>query len=116
MTVTDTLAVSRPEGALPTLTHLDLLESEAILVIREITAELERPVLLFSGGKDSVVMLHLAAKAFWPAPIPFPVLHVDTGHNFPEVIAYRDETVRLSRRGATAAPRACRRCADRSHA
>ncbi len=75
------------------LSQLDVLESEAILVIREIAAELERPVLLFSGGKDSVVMLHLAAKAFWPAPIPFPVLHVDTGHNFPEVLAYRDATV-----------------------
>ncbi|WP_020141488.1 sulfate adenylyltransferase subunit CysD [Terracoccus sp. 273MFTsu3.1] len=75
------------------LTHLDALEAEAILVIREMAGELERPALLFSGGKDSVVMLHLATKAFWPAPIPFPVLHVDTGHNFPEVLAYRDETV-----------------------
>ena len=78
---------------LPTPSQLDVLESEAMLVIREITAELERPVLLFSGGKDSVVMLHVAAKAFWPAPVPFPVLHVDTGHNFPEVLAYRDATV-----------------------
>ncbi|WP_404390226.1 sulfate adenylyltransferase subunit CysD [Humibacillus xanthopallidus] len=75
------------------LSHLDALEAESILVIREMAGELERPALLFSGGKDSVVMLHLAAKAFWPAPIPFPVLHVDTGHNFPEVLAYRDETV-----------------------
>ena len=76
--------------------HLDqlaALESEAIHIFREAVGELERPVLLFSGGKDSVVMLHLAAKAFWPAPIPFPVLHVDTGHNFPEVIDYRDRTV-----------------------
>ncbi|NUR16139.1 MAG: phosphoadenosine phosphosulfate reductase family protein, partial [Dermatophilaceae bacterium] len=75
------------------LSQLDALEAEAILVIREMAGELERPALLFSGGKDSVVMLHLATKAFWPAPIPFPVLHVDTGHNFPEVLAYRDETV-----------------------
>ncbi|GMA41125.1 sulfate adenylyltransferase subunit CysD [Mobilicoccus caccae] len=72
---------------------LDTLESESIHIIREVVAELERPVLLFSGGKDSVVMLHLAAKAMWPARIPFPVLHVDTGHNFPEVLAYRDATV-----------------------
>ncbi len=93
MTITDSLPILRPGGDLPTLSQLDVLEAESILVIREITAELERPVLLFSGGKDSVVMLHLAAKAFWPAPVPFPVLHVDTGHNFPEVIAYRDATV-----------------------
>ena len=76
-----------------TLDHLDTLESESIHIFREVGAEFERPVLLFSGGKDSVVMLHLAAKAFWPAPIPFPCLHVDTGHNFPEVLAYRDRTV-----------------------
>ena len=88
-----TLPHANPRADLPVLSQLDVLESEAILVIREIAAELERPVLLFSGGKDSVVMLHLAAKAFWPAPIPFPVLHVDTGHNFPEVLDYRDETV-----------------------
>ena len=93
MTITETLSPLRPEGDLPVPSQLDVLEAESILVIREITAELERPVLLFSGGKDSVVMLHLAAKAFWPAPVPFPVLHVDTGHNFPEVIAYRDATV-----------------------
>lgn len=75
------------------LTQLQWLESEAIHIIREVVAEFERPVLLFSGGKDSVVMLHLATKAFWPAPVPFPVLHVDTGHNFPEVLDYRDATV-----------------------
>lgn len=72
------------------LPHLEVLESEGIHIIREVVAEFERPVLLFSGGKDSVVMLHLARKAFWPAPVPFPLMHVDTGHNFPEVIEYRD--------------------------
>jgi sulfate adenylyltransferase subunit 2 len=75
------------------LSQLDVLESEAVHVMREVAGEFERPVLLFSGGKDSVVMLHLAAKAFAPAAIPFPALHVDTGHNFPEVIVYRDEAV-----------------------
>jgi sulfate adenylyltransferase subunit 2 len=80
----------------PTATHLDALdalEAEAIHIIREVVAEFERPVLLFSGGKDSVVVLHLATKAFWPGRVPFPVLHVDTGHNFPEVLRFRDETV-----------------------
>ena len=76
------------------MTHLQALEAEAVHILREVAATFERPVLLFSGGKDSVVMLHLAAKAFWPAPLPFGVLHVDTGHNFDEVIAFRDETVR----------------------
>jgi sulfate adenylyltransferase subunit 2 len=75
------------------LDQLDALESESVHVIREVVAEHERPVLLFSGGKDSVLMLHLAVKAFWPSPVPFPVLHVDTGHNFPEVLAFRDATV-----------------------
>ncbi|WP_258059123.1 sulfate adenylyltransferase subunit CysD [Arthrobacter sp. B1805] len=75
------------------LSSLDALESEAIHILREASAEFERPALLFSGGKDSVVMLHLAAKAFWPGRVPFPVLHVDTGHNFAEVITFRDETV-----------------------
>nr|WP_233265354.1 sulfate adenylyltransferase subunit CysD [Leifsonia sp. AG29] len=75
-----------------TLTLIDQLESESIHIIREVVAEFERPVLLFSGGKDSVVVLHLAAKAFWPARIPFSLLHVDTGHNFPEVLAFRDAT------------------------
>jgi sulfate adenylyltransferase subunit 2 len=73
--------------------HLDQLEDESIFVFREVAAEFERPVLLFSGGKDSAVMLHLARKAFAPARIPFPVMHVDTGHNFDEVMAYRDEMV-----------------------
>ena len=75
------------------ISHLRAIESEAIHVIREVAAELERGVLLFSGGKDSAVLLHLARKAFWPAALPFPVMHVDTGHNFPEVIEYRDRMV-----------------------
>jgi sulfate adenylyltransferase subunit 2 len=76
-----------------TLSHLDELESEAIHIMREIAAERERPVLLFSGGKDSIVLLRLAEKAFRPARFPFPVMHVDTGHNFPEVIEFRDRRV-----------------------
>ena len=75
------------------LTELQALESESIHIIREVAATFSSPIMLFSGGKDSVVMLHLAAKAFWPAPIPFGVLHVDTGHNFPEVLQFRDEAV-----------------------
>ena len=75
------------------LTQLDVLEAEAIHVLREVAAEFERPVLLFSGGKDSIVMLRLAEKAFWPARIPFPVMHIDTGHNFPEVLEFRDRRV-----------------------
>jgi len=75
------------------ISHLDALEAESIHLIREVAAEFERPVLLFSGGKDSVVMLHVAKKAFWPAKLPFPVMHVDTGHNFDEVIEFRDSTV-----------------------
>jgi sulfate adenylyltransferase subunit 2 len=72
------------------LSQLDVLEAESIHIMREVAAEFERPVLLFSGGKDSIVMLALAERAFWPAKIPFPVMHVDTGHNFPEVIEFRD--------------------------
>ena len=75
------------------LTHLQALEAEAIHVMREVAAELERPVLLFSGGKDSIVLLRLAEKAFRPARFPFPLMHVDTGHNFPEVIKFRDRRV-----------------------
>jgi sulfate adenylyltransferase subunit 2 len=75
------------------LSQLDSLEAESIHIIREVAAEFERPVLLFSGGKDSIVMLALAEKAFWPARVPFPIMHVDTGHNFPEVLEYRDRRV-----------------------
>ena len=73
--------------------HLDLLESHSIFILREVAAESERPVLLFSGGKDSAVLVHLALKAFRPARLPFPILHVDTGHNFEEAIAYRDDHI-----------------------
>src|SRR5437764_11251130 len=75
------------------LPHLRTLESEAIHVMREVAAEFERPVLLFSGGKDSIVLLRLTEKAFRPAGFPFPVMHVDTGHNFPEVIEFRDRRI-----------------------
>jgi sulfate adenylyltransferase subunit 2 len=75
------------------LSQLDVLQAESIHIMREVAAEFERPVLLFSGGKDSIVMLTLAERAFWPARIPFPVMHVDTGHNFPEVLAFRDRRV-----------------------
>jgi sulfate adenylyltransferase subunit 2 len=80
-------------ASLVTLSHLDELEAEAIHIVREVAAELERPVLLFSGGKDSIVLLRLAEKAFRPGKFPFPVMHVDTGHNFPEVLEYRDRRV-----------------------
>jgi sulfate adenylyltransferase subunit 2 len=73
--------------------HLDLLENEAIHVMREVAAQFERPALLFSGGKDSIIMVHLAEKAFYPSRIPFPLIHIDTGHNFPETIVFRDELV-----------------------
>jgi sulfate adenylyltransferase subunit 2 len=75
------------------LSHLDVLESESIFILREAAAELERPVLLFSGGKDSAVLLKTAEKAFRPARFPFPVMHIDTGHNFPEVLEYRDRAI-----------------------
>jgi len=75
------------------LSHLDQLEAESVHIFREVAAEFERPCLLFSGGKDSIVMLHLAQKAFWPARLPFPLMHVDTGHNFPEVLEYRDRRI-----------------------
>jgi sulfate adenylyltransferase subunit 2 len=85
-----TVAASRRQF---TLSHLDELEAEAVYIMREVAAERERPVLLFSGGKDSIVLLRLAEKAFRPGKFPFPVMHVDTGHNFPEVIEFRDRRV-----------------------
>jgi sulfate adenylyltransferase subunit 2 len=84
--------VDAPAAPAP-LSHLDWLEADAIHILREVASERERPALLFSGGKDSAVLLRLAEKAFWPEAIPFPLLHVDTGHNFPEVIAFRDARV-----------------------
>jgi sulfate adenylyltransferase subunit 2 len=80
-----------PGGRVPDA--LDVLEAEALHIFREAVGQLERPALLFSGGKDSAVLLHLAVKAFWPAPLPFPLLHVDTGHNFPEALEFRDKRV-----------------------
>lgn len=97
----------RPAAGQYELSHLRSLEAEAIHIIREVAAEFERPVLLFSGGKDSIVMLHLALKAFRPGRPPFPVMHVDTGHNFDEVIATRDELVAES--GCGWSWRRCRR-------
>ncbi len=76
------------------LTHLKELESEAIFIIREVAAQFENPALLFSGGKDSILCYHLAKKAFWPGKVPFPLVHVDTGHNFPETIQFRDELIK----------------------
>ena len=75
------------------VSHLDALEAESVFVMREVVAEFERPVLLFSGGKDSIVLLRIAEIAFRPARFPFPLMHVDTGHNFPEVIEFRDRRV-----------------------
>ena len=90
-----TTATEAVEGTGPShvLSHLEVLESEAVHIFREVAGEFERPVILFSGGKDSIVMLHLALKAFAPAAVPFGLLHVDTGHNFPEVLEFRDRTV-----------------------
>ena len=76
------------------LNHLRELEAESMFVIREVAAQFEKPALLFSGGKDSIVMLHIAVKAFHPARVPFPLLHIDTGHNFPETLAFRDNLVK----------------------
>ena len=76
------------------LTHLEQLEAEAIFIMREVASQFEKPVLLFSGGKDSIVMVRLAQKAFWPAKLPFPLMHIDTGHNFPETIEFRDQLVK----------------------
>ena len=87
--MTTTLTSSRPYE----LSHLEALEAEAVFIMREVAAELERPVLLFSGGKDSIVLLRLAEKAFRPGKFPFPVMHVDTGHNFPEALEFRDRRV-----------------------
>src|SRR3990170_2719170 len=88
MTTAPTTPLGRHE-----LSHLDALESEAVFIFREVAAELERPVVLFSGGKDSIVLLRLAEKAFRPAGFPFPIMHIDTGHNFPEVLDFRDRLV-----------------------
>jgi len=92
-TILDPVTLSAPATATPGVDHLDLLEAHSVFIMREVAAECERPVLLFSGGKDSAVLLRLAEKAFRPGGFPFPILHVDTGHNFPEVIDFRDRRV-----------------------
>ena len=76
------------------LTHLQELEAEAIYIIREVYAQFDNPAILFSGGKDSIVVAHLARKSFWPAKIPFPFVHIDTGHNFPETMAFRNQLIK----------------------
>jgi sulfate adenylyltransferase subunit 2 len=91
LTVPGAAAQSPPAPTSYRRSHLDQLESEAIYIMREVAAQFERPALLFSGGKDSIVMVHLARKAFWPGKFPFPLLHIDTGHNFQEALDYRDE-------------------------
>lgn len=91
--VTLSTMTSTPLRTSNSTNHLDLLESHAIFILREVVAECERPVLLFSGGKDSAVLLHLAVKAFAPQQLPFPVMHIDTGQNFPEVLSFRDDTI-----------------------
>ena len=93
--------VCQPSASAPQrLSHLRLLEAESIHILREVASEFERPVMLYSIGKDSSVMLRLAQKAFYPAPIPFPLLHVDTGFKFAEMLTFRDEMARQCRRGA----------------
>ncbi|MDN5604969.1 MAG: sulfate adenylyltransferase subunit CysD [Kocuria sp.] len=87
------VALAESDADVRPLTDLDILESESIHIIREVVAEFDRPAMLFSGGKDSVVMAHLAAKAFFPGRLPFPLVHIDTGHNFPEVLEFRDRAV-----------------------
>ncbi|MFO0485760.1 MAG: sulfate adenylyltransferase subunit CysD, partial [Sphingobacteriia bacterium] len=88
------MSTHAPTQALLHLDYLDALEAEAIYILREVAGQFERPALLFSGGKDSITLVHLARKAFAPGPLPFPFVHIDTGHNFEEVIAFRDQLVK----------------------
>ena len=96
------------------INHLRELESESIYVIREVAAQFERPTLLFSGGKDSIIMFHLARKAFWPAKVPFPLLHIDTGHNFQETLDFRDRL--MEKTGATCIARLVQDSIDKGRA
>ncbi len=93
------------------INHLRELEAESIFVIREVAAQFERPTLLFSGGKDSIVLFHLARKAFWPAKVPFPLLHIDTGHNFPETLEFRDRL--MEKTGSVCIPRLVQESIDK---